>query len=61
MHVQVRDDDVRGVEACWWHMAPLPDNAQRMTIEFRDVTQVPRCPSGFKCARVYALLPYWSL
>ncbi|KAI1795675.1 hypothetical protein LXA43DRAFT_1178679 [Ganoderma leucocontextum] len=38
MHVQVREDDIREVEARWWGTAPLPEDAERITLEFRDVT-----------------------
>ncbi|KAI1789865.1 hypothetical protein LXA43DRAFT_892025, partial [Ganoderma leucocontextum] len=38
MHCQARDDDIREVEARWWGTAPLPEDGERIMLEFRDVT-----------------------
>ena len=36
--LQLRDEDIREVEARWWATVPLPEDAERVTLEFRDVT-----------------------
>ncbi|KAM5541624.1 hypothetical protein V8D89_004814 [Ganoderma adspersum] len=34
----LRDDDIRKAEAFWWDTAPLAEDAERVVLEFRDVT-----------------------
>ena len=34
----LRDDDIRAAEALWWDTAPLSEDAERVVLEFRDVT-----------------------
>ncbi|KAI1789871.1 hypothetical protein LXA43DRAFT_1095953 [Ganoderma leucocontextum] len=61
-YLQVRDDDdVRQVEARWWGTVPLPRDAERITLSFRDVSGLPSTstpssglnePHSLHCARV---------
>ncbi|CDO76325.1 hypothetical protein BN946_scf184414.g7 [Trametes cinnabarina] len=37
-YTQSRDDDIRQTEALWWNIDPVPDDDERLTLEFRDVT-----------------------
>ncbi len=38
-HSRVREDEIRGIEARWWHTEPVPeDTGHRISLEFCDVT-----------------------
>ncbi len=37
-HNRVREDEIRGAEARWWRTESVPDQGDRMSLEFCDVT-----------------------